>query len=132
MKPKILVTRKISDIAEKNLKEKFDVTLNLKDEAIPYENLAKTCNEYDGVIAASWDKFDSNFFNEMNGKLKIIASIAVGYDNIDIDAAKNKKRMQQSSYVHTECRKNLCMISKMSYDFVLIKKCLCPLHSKGP
>ena len=79
MKPKILVTRKISDIAEKQLKEKFDVTLNLKDEPIPYENLAKTCNEYDGVIAASWDKFDSNFFNAMNGKLKIIASIAVGY-----------------------------------------------------
>jgi len=91
MKPKILVTRKISDIAEKNLKENFDVTLNLKDEAIPYESLAKTCNEYDGVIAASWDKFDSNFFNVMNGKLKIIASIAVGYDNIDIEAAKNKK-----------------------------------------
>jgi glyoxylate reductase len=91
MKPKILVTRKISDIAEEHLKEKFDVSLNLKDEAIPYEDLAKTCNKYDGVIAASWDKFDSSFFNAMNGKLKIIASIAVGYDNIDIEAAKNKK-----------------------------------------
>jgi glyoxylate reductase len=91
MKPKILVTRKISDIAEKQLKEKFDVTLNLKDEAIPFENLAKTCNEYDGVIGSSWDKFNSNFFNSMNGKLKIIATIGVGYDNIDIEAAKNKK-----------------------------------------
>ena len=91
MKPKILVTRKISDIAEKQLKEKFDVTLNLKDEAIPFENLAKTCNEYDGVIGSSWDKFNSNFFNSMNGKLKIIATIGVGYDTIDIEAAKNKK-----------------------------------------
>ena len=91
MKPKILVTRKISDIAEQQLAKNFDVTLNADDKAIQYENLAKTCNQYDGVIAASWDKFDTNFFNTMNGKLKIIASIAVGYDNIDIDSAKNKE-----------------------------------------
>lgn len=89
-KPKILVTRKISDTAEQHLKNNFDVTLNPKDVAISYENLAKTCNEYDGAIATSWDKFDKNFFNAMNGKLKIIASVAVGYDNIDITAAKEK------------------------------------------
>lgn len=89
-KPKILVTRKISDNAEQHLKNNFDVTLNPKDVSISYENLAKTCNEYDGAIAASWDKFDKNFFNTMNGKLKIIASVSVGYDNIDITAAKEK------------------------------------------
>ena len=91
MKPKILVTRKISGIAEQQLAKNFNVTLNVNDKASPYEDLAKKCNEYDGVIAASWDKFNTEFFNAMNGKLKIIASIAVGYDNIDIDSAKNKK-----------------------------------------
>ena len=35
MKPKILVTRKLSDGAEEKLKNSFDVTLNLKDEPIP-------------------------------------------------------------------------------------------------
>ena len=89
-KPKILVTRKISDSAEQQLKKNFDVTLNLKDEAIPYENLVKICNEYDGVIATSFDKFDKNFFNSLNGKLKIIASVSVGYDNIDTLAAKER------------------------------------------
>jgi glyoxylate reductase len=70
-KPKILVTRKISDTAEQHLKNNFDVTLNPKDVAISYENLAKTCNDYDGDIATSFDKFDKNFFNSMSGKLKI-------------------------------------------------------------
>ena len=31
MKPKILVTRKLSDGAEEKLKKNFDVTLNLED-----------------------------------------------------------------------------------------------------
>ena len=35
MRPKILVTRKISDLAEKKLEKEFDTTLNLKDEPIP-------------------------------------------------------------------------------------------------
>ena len=37
MKPKILVTRKITDEAENNLAENFDVTFNKNDEPIPYE-----------------------------------------------------------------------------------------------
>ena len=39
MKPKILVTRKITDEAENNLAENFDVTFNKNDEPIPYEKL---------------------------------------------------------------------------------------------
>ena len=39
MKPKILVTRKLSDGAEAKLKQNFDVTLNLNDEPIPSSEL---------------------------------------------------------------------------------------------
>ena len=35
MKPKILVSRKISDLAEDKLQKEFEVTLNPKDEPIP-------------------------------------------------------------------------------------------------
>ena len=38
MKPKILVTRKITDKAEKKLAENFEVTLNKNDDPIPYGN----------------------------------------------------------------------------------------------
>ncbi len=39
MKPKILVSRKISDGAEDILKKEFDVTLNLEDKPYTYEEL---------------------------------------------------------------------------------------------
>jgi len=42
------------------------------------------------MIVTSWDKLDENFFNQMNGKLKIISTCAVGYDNINLNAAKAK------------------------------------------
>ena len=91
MKPKILVSRKISDLAEEKLSKEFDVTLNLKDEPIPESQLIKIANDYDGMISTGFDKIGENFFNNLNGKLKIIAQVGVGYDNISVNSALEKK-----------------------------------------
>jgi len=90
MKPKILVTRKISDLAEEKLKKEFDVTFNPKDEPIQNSNLVKMANEYDGFISTGFDKIGENFFKNLNGKLKIIAQVGVGYDNISVKSAESK------------------------------------------
>ena len=91
MKPKILVSRKISHLAEEKLQKEFEVTLNPKDEPIPESELIKLINDYDGMISTGFDKISENFFNDLNGKLKIIAQVGVGYDNISIKSAKEKK-----------------------------------------
>ena len=90
MKPKILVSRKISDGAEEILKQEFDVTLNLKDKPYPYEELIKLVNNYDGLISTSFDKLDKNFFDSLTGRLKVIGHVGVGYDNINTQSAKEK------------------------------------------
>ena len=90
MKPRILVTRKLSDGAEEKLKKNFDVTLNLEDEPISNEKLKKLANEFDGFISTGFDKIGEEFFKDLNGKLKIIAQVGVGYDNISIKSAKSK------------------------------------------
>ena len=90
MKPKILVTRKISDLAEEKLKKEFDVTLNPKDEPIQNNDLIKMANEYDGFISTGFDKIGEDFFKNLNGKLKIIAQVGVGYDNISVKSAESK------------------------------------------
>ena len=84
MKPKILVSRKISDLAEEKLQKEFEATLNQKDEPIPESELIKLVNDYDGMISTGFDKISENFFNNLNGKLKIIAQVGVVYDNISI------------------------------------------------
>ena len=90
MKPKILVTRKLSDGAEEKLKNFFEVTLNLNDEPIANDDLIKMANEYDGFISTGFDKIGEEFFKDLNGKLKIIAQVGVGYDNISVKSAKDK------------------------------------------
>ena len=90
MKPKILVSRKISDGAEEILKQEFDVTLNLNDKPYPYEKLIKLVNNYDGLISTSFDKLDKNFFDSLTGRLKVIGHVGVGYDNINTQSAKEK------------------------------------------
>ena len=45
MKPKILVSRKISDLAEEKLQKEFEATLNPKDEPIPESELIKLVND---------------------------------------------------------------------------------------
>ena len=90
MKPKRLVSRKISDEAEEILKQEFDVTLNLEDNPYPYEELIKLVNNYDGLISTSFDKLDKNFFESLTGRLKVIGHVGVGYDNINTQSAKEK------------------------------------------
>ena len=90
MKPKILVTRKLSDGAEEKLKNFFEVTFNLNDEPIANDDLIKMANEYDGFISTGFDKIGEDFFKNLNVKLKIIAQVGVGYDNISVKSAKDK------------------------------------------
>ena len=90
MRPKILVTRKISDDAEIILKKEFEVTLNLEDKPYTYDELIQLVNQYDGIISSSFDKLDKNFFDNLTGRLKVIGHVGVGYDNINIESAKEK------------------------------------------
>ncbi len=90
MRPKILVTRKISDDAEIILKKEFEVTLNLEDKPYTYDELIQLVNQYDGIISSSFDKLDKNFFDNLTGRLKVIGHVGVGYDNINIQSAKEK------------------------------------------
>ena len=47
---------------KKKLAENFEVTFNKNDDPIPYEELIKLANQYDGMAVSGWDKFDENFF----------------------------------------------------------------------
>lgn len=87
---KVFITREISEKAIDLLKkEKFKVNVYKKDRAIPREELFKKVKNTDAIISLLTEKFDKELIDQISN-CKIIANVAVGYDNIDTAYAKEK------------------------------------------
>lgn len=66
----------------------FDVQVYEKDEMIPQRDLLKRIKGKDAVLSLLTDRVNEAFFVAAGPQLKIVANYAVGFDNIDLAAAK--------------------------------------------
>ena len=87
---KILVTRKLLQSNEDRLKELYDVKLNSNDELYSQKKLIEMSDGCDGVLSALTDKLDEETINKLPSSVKILSNFAVGFGNIDLEAAKRK------------------------------------------
>ncbi|MGV3545630.1 MAG: 2-hydroxyacid dehydrogenase [Pedobacter sp.] len=85
---KILVTRYISDNALAFLKNSgFEVAVYTDRKNISQDDLIKMCEGHTGLLSVGPNKIDENFLSACK-HLKGIALMSVGYDKVDLDAAK--------------------------------------------
>ena len=87
---KILVTRNLLQDNETRIVNLFEAKLNKEDKVLSPEqviDLSKDCN---GILCVGGNKFDKKIINKLSPSVKIIANYAVGYNNVDTDAAKAK------------------------------------------
>ncbi|HYC48691.1 MAG TPA: D-glycerate dehydrogenase, partial [Burkholderiales bacterium] len=85
MKPKVLVTREVFDETLEYLREHCDVEANQEDIALTPEELARRLADKQGVLCALTDRIDTALIERCH-QLKVVANIAVGYNNIDVGA----------------------------------------------
>ncbi|MDP3985305.1 MAG: D-glycerate dehydrogenase [bacterium] len=89
--PKIFITRPIPDQGINLLKEKgYELSIYSKDEIIPRKELLKGVKGADALLSILTDKIDAEVMDAAGSQLKIIANYAVGFDNIDLAAAKER------------------------------------------
>lgn len=69
------------------LEESCDVTVNEKDEQLSKAELIKNLQDKDGALVMLSDKIDRELI-EACPNLKAVSNLAVGYNNIDVEAAK--------------------------------------------
>lgn len=90
MKPIIYITRKLPEEAVAPLRRKFNIRMwDSESETVPRAILLKEVAEADALWSVIADRIDKEVF-EVAKKLKIVANMAVGFNNIDIEAAKEK------------------------------------------
>ena len=87
---KILVTRRLLRSNEDRIKELYDANLNLNDELYSQDKLIELSQGCDGVLSALTDKLDEKTINRLPDSVKILSNFAVGFGNIDLEAAKKK------------------------------------------
>ncbi len=86
MKPKILVTREVFDETLAYLAQHCEVESNQADQPFDPATLAQRLHDKDGVVCCLTDRIDDALLAK-SPRLKVVANIAVGYNNIDVPAS---------------------------------------------
>ena len=87
---KILITRKLIKESEDKATKTFDPIFNTNDELYSQSKVIEMSNGCDGILTSLTDKMDKQTIDKLPDSIKIISNFAVGFGNIDLDAAKEK------------------------------------------
>jgi lactate dehydrogenase-like 2-hydroxyacid dehydrogenase len=87
-KPKVIITRRLPAAAEERAKTLFDVELNASDVPLDAAGLARAMREADGLLPCVADKITAELLATPGRKARIVANYGVGFNNIDVVAAK--------------------------------------------
>ena len=89
MKTNVLVTKRLYPEAIEYLKTHAEVDYICTDDPVPAEELHQRIRGKQGVVCQLSDKFPAAVIDQLEG-VRILANVAVGYDNIDVPAATRK------------------------------------------
>ncbi len=87
---KILITRKLIKESEDKATKTFDPIFNSNDELYSQSKVIEMSKGCDGILTSLTDKMDKQTIDKLPQNIKIISNFAVGFGNIDLDAAKKK------------------------------------------
>lgn len=87
---KVFITRKIPEAGLNLLKKEHQLEINPYNRILTKKEIIKGLKGKDGLLCLLTDSIDKDVINS-EPKLKMIANYAVGYDNIDIKTASEKR-----------------------------------------
>ncbi len=109
-KPKVIVSRKWPEQVESQLKELYDVQLNEDDIPMTTQQMQEALANCDAFCPTVTDPVNAEVLSGDNIKAKIIGSYGVGYNHLDLDAAKAAGlTVTNTPEVLTDCTADIAM-----------------------
>ena len=87
---KILITRRLLKASEEKALKIFDANINANDELYSQSKLIELSQGYDAILTSLTEKMDEDTINKLPNTIKVISNFAVGFGNIDLEAAKKR------------------------------------------
>lgn len=89
-RPTVLVTRKLPTAVEDRLAKDYLPCLNRDDHPYSTEELLLGSQKVDALIITGQDSLNAKAIAQLPATIKAIATFSVGYDHIDLEAAKKR------------------------------------------
>lgn len=90
-RPKVIVTRELTDGVMRRMADLFDATLNREDRGLTRAELEAAVADTDVLVPTITDRIDADLLAKASPRLKMIANFGVGVDHIDLHAARERK-----------------------------------------
>lgn len=87
-KPRLWITRRLSDATLERAARDYDVVINYDDQPGSAEQIIAASAEFDAIIPCHSEHFSAAVATELAPRLKIIANHSVGVDHCDLPALK--------------------------------------------
>ena len=86
--PAVLASRRFAREVIDRLRRSFALTLHDADEVMPRARLLHDVRGMRGAMVTPGDRVDTEFLDAAGGRLQVVATLSVGLDHIDVDAAR--------------------------------------------
>lgn len=86
----VAVTNRLPEPAVALLREAAEVRIDEREAAIPREDLLELVAGSDAVLTLLGDRVDEELLDAAGPQLRCVANVAVGYDNVDVEAAERR------------------------------------------
>lgn len=88
--PRVFVSRRVPDSVRRRLEGTFDLSYHDSQSPLPRADLLARVAGADGIVTTLTEKADAELLDAAGPQLQVVANYAVGFDNVDVDAASDR------------------------------------------